>query len=94
MTVIFWSLDNQRGTATMEDGRVVFDDLVPVRFVREWREDGVPAPGKGPAGDRIVFPADGEVFLRALPFAVSGPYFRAELVEDHTEVVTCKPTGR
>jgi len=66
-------------------GRVVAEDVgvsfvdVPADFVHEWTTEGIVGPGSGPNDERLLYPQDGEAFVRALPTVLSGTYLRAEL---------------
>jgi len=62
------------GRAELVDGGVVFTGL-SARFVASLQDHGIAVGGK-----RLT-PADGEAFLRGLPFAYNGAYVRAALEE-------------
>lgn len=63
------------GVVRMVAGEVVVEGDLP-RGLREEFEQGIVA---GPRNKRVTMD-EGEAFLRALPLAYSGSYFRAELI--------------
>jgi hypothetical protein len=63
-------------------GEVVLTDGVAEVKGAAWLADvNVIEPGLGRTPSRIVMPADGEAYLRALPDTLRGPYLSATLVE-------------
>jgi hypothetical protein len=62
------------GTVRLVNGQVVIEGDIPPAYLEEMQRGVVAGPG-----NRRVHMSEGAAFLRALPVAFSGSYFRAEL---------------
>jgi hypothetical protein len=76
---------NEDGVAVLTPGSPIAKWFFSVAVIvpGEWAAaNGLPGPGVTPDGPVVVKPEDGELYLRALPFAFTGGYIGARFIED------------